>query len=123
MFTSASMGYYIEHPGNSRELETEERDIKSVIKTMKRHGVQVMTQQITRTAVNIEIPTSINATGEVSSELLTDIATIKGELNNGYIYIKRPSLWSYGQLGFFYLNIGWWIVWLWWNVKDYLAYY
>jgi hypothetical protein len=119
MFGHAS-SYYVAHPGNSREVEQEELDIKEVVRLMKPLGVEVFTQDIKRSAVNIEIRTSIDASAQVSAELLKVIASIKGELNSGYIYIKRPRLLSYFQRGCICSILSWIVFWYWWQIKDVL---
>mgnify|MGYP001617071107 CR=1 FL=1 len=119
MFTT-SPTYYVENPGNSREIEQEEKCVRQIVRMMKPHGVEVYPKNITRTVVNLEIPTSLGPGSEVSAELFKVIASIKGELRNSYICIKRPKLLSYGQLGMVYSLISMSIFLLWWYIKDFL---
>lgn len=108
------------HPSNSREVEQEELSIKQVIRLLKPLGVEVFTNDIKRSAVNIEIRTSIDAGAQVSAELLKVIASIKGELTSDYIYIKRPRMLSYFQRGCICSALSWAIMLYWWHIKDVL---
>lgn len=97
---------------NSRQFEYETDLLKKLSRALQAQGVEINTASAERTAVTLQVPTNIVAS-EASAAQLHAIASFHGELNQSYIVIKRPVVWSYGKLGALSLWVSSWLFTIW----------